>query len=102
MYKLEHDPIDDPMEEPGREIGLADLIHDPNPNAIIVSVGIATGVISGKRYSLVCMRRTNLISFETFSHRLKTIHGYCWYGSTHCHTSQGHENYGEDQVGNVN
>ncbi|KAG0066960.1 anaphase promoting complex subunit 5 [Linnemannia elongata] len=36
MYKLEHDPIDDPMEEPGREIGLADLIHDPNPNAIIV------------------------------------------------------------------
>lgn len=30
--------MDDPMEEPGREIGLADLIHDANPNAIVVSV----------------------------------------------------------------
>ncbi|KAF8948044.1 anaphase promoting complex subunit 5 [Haplosporangium gracile] len=36
MCKLEHDPMDDPMEEPGREIGLADLIHDPSPNAIVV------------------------------------------------------------------
>ncbi|KAG0297649.1 anaphase promoting complex subunit 5 [Linnemannia gamsii] len=35
MYKLEHDPMDDPMEESGREIGLADLIHDPNTNAVI-------------------------------------------------------------------
>ena len=30
--------MDDPMEEPGREIGLADLIHDPNTNAIVVRV----------------------------------------------------------------
>ncbi|KAF9157126.1 anaphase promoting complex subunit 5 [Linnemannia schmuckeri] len=36
MCKLEHDPMDDPMEESGREIGLADLIHDPNPNVIVV------------------------------------------------------------------
>ncbi|KAF9090392.1 anaphase promoting complex subunit 5 [Mortierella sp. GBA35] len=28
LYKLEHDPMDDPQEEPLREIGLADLIHD--------------------------------------------------------------------------
>lgn len=42
MYKLEHDPMDDPVEEPGREIGLADLIHDPNTNAVIVCIAQVT------------------------------------------------------------
>ncbi|KAG0380364.1 anaphase promoting complex subunit 5 [Mortierella sp. AD032] len=34
MYKLEHNPKEDPQEEPARPIGLTDLIHDPKAEVI--------------------------------------------------------------------
>ncbi|KAK3843048.1 MAG: hypothetical protein J3R72DRAFT_441487 [Linnemannia gamsii] len=34
MYKLEHNPMEDPQEEPARPIGLTDLIHDPKAEVV--------------------------------------------------------------------